>query len=298
MSIANAQFDDFKLIELITFETESERFVQGSPTTNCWEIGEPSGDLFDEAYSVSNAVVTKLDSSYPSNNHSWFDIMVFADDDCFESLNVSFYQKMNTMNGQDGGYFTVSRDMGKTWCNIINDTIDTWRTPVDDIYACLYNATDTLFNGEPGFSGTNDEWELVMFEWFQILVIKEEIHADTMLIRFNFISNSVDKQMEGWMIDDIKIISVDYGGSVADNQSSYNLSLFPNPINDKATLQSKDGKIIVRIECFNLQGQVMVSEQVHDDSFIFNRGALSKGSYFIRCYFLDGSIESLKFIVN
>lgn len=293
---------DTTVVELIAFESESVYFKQGSSTTNCWQIGQPSKQDFSGAYSGSNAIVTDTLNSYPKNNHSWFDLK-FPYHPFYDYIGISFYHKLNTENSKDGGYISISYDAGNTWSNIINDDLcpfATSPTNTPDYYTetlGLYTLNDTLFNGEFGFSGNILEWEKVQFNWVKYLAVKKAFYNDTILVRFNFISDSINN-MEGWMIDDIRLFTVELPGDISENEINSSIVFYPNPIIDYSVLKTKNGQTIKTIELFNYNGQLLKTESINTNEYVFKKHNLNPGIYFLRCTLSNKIQESIKIIIE
>ncbi len=94
-------------------------------------------------------------------------------------LEFRFTIKLNTDLNADGGYITISYDLGKTWSNIISDSTNNFCTsPMYDDYHTvkkgLYNSSDTLFNGTNGFSGNINQWTKVQFNWVKYMAVKKK----------------------------------------------------------------------------------------------------------------------------
>lgn len=301
---------DTTVVELITFESESDYFVQSTATTNIWQVGQPSKSNFSEAYSGLNAVVTDTLNSYPPNNHSWFDIMLTSDNYNWYSYfhGISFYQKLNTDTLLDGGYISVSYDLGESWKNIIYDSnyfsgysnplywsitpVDKWNT------TNLYSNDEKLFNDEPGFSGVIDNWEYVAFSWWVEPVKNYDDWTDTVLIRFNFISDATETAKDGWIIDDLSIFWVDVGSNIHEKPLVANLEVFPNPIVNFATIRSKNQQEVLHYELFNILGEKLQQKTVNNSEFTFEKENLDSGVYLIKCYYNDRKTESIRIQVN
>jgi len=219
----------------------------------------------------------------------------------YQSVNISFFHKMNTDTLMDGEYITVSYDMGNTWQNVIDDTCDWFdQTPKNFGYwgKLLYTNEDTLFNGEKGFSGSISDWQEVMFEWVSMAVKKgDNSYNDTMVVRFNFISDGTENAREGWMIDNLRLIVIDYGGNIHENSLISNLEIFPNPIKDKAIIRTKDKQQINNIELFSIAGQLIRSYTVNNFEYNLKTGDLPSGIYFVKCNFGYES-ETIKVLID
>ena len=288
-------------VELITFESSSPFFRQGTPTTTSWQIGQPSKTTFTEAHSAPNAIVTDTLNSYPTNNHSWFDLVLPLFEFGYPYVGVEFMQRLNTTASRDGGYITVSYNQGESWVNIIQDTATYWpwyNTPTDQWNNInLYSNNDKLFNGEFGFSGTISDWEKVQFSWYHMLE-KKGYWADTMLVRFNFISDSIPETLDGWMIDNIRLFWVDLGGDIHETSVLSNLEAYPNPLNEEAVIRTRNQELIQVIEVYSPEGKLIKHQKVQSDEFVFKKGELKEGIYLINCLFKNSSSETIRVIIN
>lgn len=298
----NSLYGDTTVVELITFENNATYFKQGTPTTNCWEIGQPESAFFESAYSEYNAIITSINNQYPNSNHSWFDL-VFPEYPFFDYIGVSFYYKMNTEKSNDGGYITISYDLGKTWINIIEDDSGIFVTSPATEYDYytktegLYTLNDTLFNGEYGFSGNVSSWTKVQFNWVKYIAIKKTHYTDSVLVRFNFISDSLNN-MEGWMIDNIKLFTIDLPGAINNSPLNSNLSIFPNPIKNTAVIQSKNNQVIKTIDVYSVNGQLIRTESPNKNKFVFKKQSLTPGLHFIQCTYSNNKQELQKIIIE
>jgi hypothetical protein len=290
--------------DTITFEEPYEYLVIDTSIQNIWQIGVPNKIILDSAYSNYNALLTDTLNFYPLNNYSYFDLKIgefnykyYYSYDIF----IEIKHKFNTDTLKDGGYITVSYDEGQTWVNIIDDTSGWWAiTPGNDSYSGenLYTKNDTLFNGDFGFSGNSTEWLTTWFTWHNYPVKKKkDFLGDTMIVRFNFLSDNIENNKEGWMIDDIKLYSVDLGGGT-NNIKPLEFKILPNPMNEIAILKLND-YIELELSIFNIQGQ-LVSQQnyFNNQSITINRGIFNSGIYIIKIRNEENSIGIKKLIIQ
>lgn len=299
--VVNAQYNDTTVVELITFESESTYFRQGTPTLNIWQIGQPSKVNFNESYSAVNAIVTDTLNFYPKNNNSYFELIIpLINNEFLANIGIGFYHKILTPKNSDGGYITVSYDNGKNWINIINDTVCPFMySPTNNLFPNinLYNNNSNLINGESGYSGSILDWEYVEFYWVINMVTKSYSEIDTLHIRFNFISDDIDNNMEGWMIDDIRLLYNHYVGSISNNKSEIKVNLFPNPVSQNAILKTKNLKKIKTIDLYSINGQKIKTIKVNSSVFHFERKELQPGTYLIKCNFVDGT-QTIKLLIE
>lgn len=196
-----AQIGNLIYTDQIEFET-SHPWVRldTNISGNIWRTGIPSKTFMDSAYSPVRAMITDTVNTYPVNNCSYFDIVI---DDGLPAWYIwgegilGFMHKYDTDSLFDGGYIEVSYDGGLTWENIINDM-----HALDISASGYYDNTDTISGGTPAFSGHSDGWVYSEFYWWWNALTKD-FPMDSLIVRFNFKSDGVQNNKEGWMIDHI-----------------------------------------------------------------------------------------------
>lgn len=285
----------------ISFETPTQSLLLESSSDNIWQIGRPQKQYFDQAYSGSNAIVTDTLLPYPPNSHSWFDIFLSSQNYGSNypwNLFIKFKQKLDTETGKDGGYISVSYDKGLSWLNIIRDTVYPGASPFGG--DGLYYEYDTLYNGEPGFSGLSDGWESKIIYWHQIIVKERDWEniGDTMIVRFNFISDDFDTGEEGWMVDDIVLYAEELGGGTTVDRLS-RVSIYPNPVTDHINIAFDKKQADATIELYDLQGRLVKQiESVKGDFFVLPKGNLKSGIYLLRLISDNKQTERRKIVFD
>jgi len=286
----------------IKFETPYPHILIDTSNHNIWQIGVPHKALFREAYSLNKAIVTDTLKPYPINNHSYFDLYLSKEN--FNSYGRNMFiemkHKYDTDTLRDGGYISVSYDNGGTWVNIIDDLNTYWPvTPAwsDDNWN-LYTHQDTLFNGEFGFSGRSDGWVTMVFSWHYIPLKRSEIvPGDTMILRFHFVSDSLETQKEGWMIDDIKLYA-GYIGSGINHFKSLDFNIWPNPMAARCTIESSFlGNIELSI--LDVSGRQLRLENYNNAKIVnLERQNLPAGIYFVKLKTEDNYVGVKRLIIE
>ncbi len=284
--------------DTITFEDPYEYLTVDNSSQNIWQIGAPNKTFFDGAYLSTNAIVTDTVNFYPVNNNSHFDLKIgtFNFTNWFyASVYIEMKHKYDTDTLHDGGYISVSYDQGLTWMNIIDDTTYFYTAKPDWENENLYQHSNTLFNGESGFSGHSNGWVTTMFAWHSIPVKNNTSVGDTMIIRFNFVSDNIEDNKEGWMIDNIKLYSVDLGGGVNESKS-LNFTIAPNPMNETSWIEAGNYCEIL-LNIFNTQGE-MISQRkyVNNQSVVINKDRLEPGMYFVKIQ-KDGNFMGVRKLI-
>lgn len=224
--------------DTINFEEETILIQIDTSSANLWQIGVPSKPVFDSAFSPVNALITDTINSYPTSNYSYFDMVFVAENHPYfltEQLHFGFAHKYDTDSLKDGGFITISIDNGENFYDVFDYELDSYFIPAGDNSVNLYTESDTLFNGEPGFSGSSDGWVNTMMGWSTMYLSTNDFgrpkggwEMDTVIVRFNFISDSISEAKDGWMIDNFYIFEVDVLSTVV-NGSRAQFKIFPNP---------------------------------------------------------------------
>jgi len=284
----------------ISFEA-AYGYIRIDSSSECiWQIGQPSKPVFDNAFSPIKAILTDTANNYPVNNYSHFDLSINEFNSGFPyNLFIEFKHKIDTDTLHDGGYITISYDNGNTWMNIINDTVYPEVHPGNDYYLpnTLYSTTDTLFNGEYGFSGKTNGWDTIRFTWHCLPVKKGygDI-GDSMLLRFNFVSDNIASNKDGWMIDDIRLYTVDLGSGIKET-NTLDFDIYPNPIFTKAIVDIDKYKEAI-ISVFDISGRLINKHTYHNNqSITIDRKGLKSGVYFIKIETDDNKTGVRKMII-
>jgi hypothetical protein len=295
---------------VINFEEPTEFIHVNATSQNIWQTGPPQKPLFNQAYSVPNAMITDTLNFYPANNHSSFDLYIGGFNtnwSYFYDLFISFRHKFDTDTLRDGGYITVSWDHGQSWMNILDDTISTqyfFASPAHNWgmwgNTSLYTSTDTLYNGEQGFSGTSNGWLQSCMAWYNIPVKHPaEFPPDTVILRFNFISDNIHNNKEGWMIDDIRIFSIDLGSGINERMTeTLKFRVTPNAVTTNALVILDHFCDKVEYLLMDLSGRIVSEGKPGKCSeFEIRRSDISPGIYLLKVTGGAGRLSSVCRIV-
>jgi hypothetical protein len=287
---------------LIRFDSTYQYLQTDTSTQNIWQIGTPNKAYFDSAYSKERGIITDSINFYPINNYSYFDLLI--GDFNYEyyypyDIFIEFKHKFDTDSLFDGGYLSISYDNGKTWINIIEDP-NSWCSKPQLENVNLYSESDILFNGEKGFSGNSNGWISTWFTWHQCLVKSANYDVgDTMILRFNFISDEINTNKEGWLIDDIRLYSVDLGGAVNEIDNNELIIIYPNPVNSKLIIDFRTYFDVINIELIDMSGKSMYNHQYYSrNSISIDTNGLLKGFYLIRVLLNNNKLITRKILLE
>lgn len=283
-------------IDSCTFENSYYCLNIDTSNQNVWQIGTPAKNILNSAFSAPNAIITDTINSYPVSNHSYFDF-------CFDasswfSMVVSFKHKFDTDTLEDGGYIEISYDRGITWHNVLDDpTVN----PLEGFYTeNLYTSQDSLNNGINGFSGTSSDWIYTRIQWIWVLPVKS-MSVDTITLRFNFTSDSIQNNKEGWLIDNLTVSYSDIGSNTNEIEIfSTDINIFPNPMTEEATIYFNNlQNEYIEAKIFNSVGQLVKQIPIkNDSSFNISKENLLPGNYYVQLRSKNGLSITEKLIVE
>lgn len=266
----------------ITFDTTfSNLYIDTLQVNNSWQIGAPHKILFDSARTRPNAIVTDTVNYYPINDTSSFVLKINRPPDNFPGVYwvpymtgptpfVSFISKIDTDSLSDVGYVEYSLNNGTSWFPV-NDYFF-----VGDYHPPYYGP------GIPFFTGTFNGW----FETFIYLGDSNPDPGietvDSVLFKFTFVSDSINTNKEGWIIDDITYGTIALLG-LNDIEENNNFNIYPNPVNNEFTIAvTETGKIYLQLKIINLLGEMVYQSLIEDQKSGINISDLPKGVYFVK----------------
>lgn len=238
--------------EYPVFNMHKSRFVfDTSHHHNSWQIGKPQKAVFDSAYKTTNAIVTDTVNPYPVNDTSVFIVKHDKSNYGVNVFSIRFYYKLDIDAGEIAK-IEVSGDSGLTWVDVMKD---------DTTYGFSWPL------GKPRLDTSTHEWKefhLGMLTWANNLYMSvpqtypSEVTADTFLYRFTFISDGVQTNKDGWMMD--HFIFEDWPEGIKDLQNNGLITVYPNPSGGDVRIEHtlKAGQK-ARIFVYNTQGQVVYS---------------------------------------
>jgi hypothetical protein len=243
---------------------------------NIWEIGIPDKALFHNAHSPVHAIVTDTLNQYPVNDTSSFIIKHFRAGwwgTYNWELKLYFWFMMDSDTLTDYGKIEASIDNGLTWIDLLSDTCDFifWDEP------------------KPVLTGNSGGWQHFAADLVELTY--QIGYSDTLLYRFTFISDSIQTNKDGWIIDDFHL--TDYWEGVDEYKNSDLIDIFPNPSNGNFTIESDLlNKSKFRIEIYDITGNLLINEVHYSKHFKLN---LQDGMYFVKI--IDGENVYLKRLI-
>ncbi len=209
---------------------------------------------------------------------------------------LSFWHRFDTDPNRDGGTVELSTDGGDTWNDLrFNFTQNG------------YNGVmlNPILTGKLGFVGRSDGF-------INSLIDLSEYSGETVLVRFRFTSNDTE-EADGWYIDNVRLFgdyraitneacvssdldendcgsatSVVYGDPSTSNknlESSFGVSLFPNPTEGKVFLKLENNlNGLTTFRLTSLDGRILKTKEIGTSNgvFEFDISNFPKGIYLIQ----------------
>lgn len=250
---------------LIQMETDS---------TNIWQVGAPNKAIFNLAATAPNAMITDTANYYPPNNRSSFQFAVAPWVE-WGVLAIQWKQKLDIDSGFDGGMIEFSIDSGQSWQNAFENP------NVYNFYGFDPANKQTLPDGDFVFSGTDSAWRDIWLCYdFSWLRLKDSIH-----VRFTFLSDSVDNNKEGWMIDNLMLHQTIFHTSVNEFKQDKYLSVYPNPASNIIYIEAQKlpgFHIVEQMALINSLGQVVEQWENIPTKYFINAQKYSNGLYYLK----------------
>jgi hypothetical protein len=246
-------------------------------SSNVWQIGTPQKVIFDSTATQPNAIVTDTINFYPTNDTSRFIAKIWLNFGNWGVFALQWKQKLDMDTSFDGGIIEYSIDTGNTWINVFNNPY------VYNFYGYDTLNADTLSGGEFAFSGTDTTWKDIWL-CFDLSWLQQFQWNDTILFRFTLLSDSVNNNKEGWMIDNM-LAHITIIHTVKETEQDRYLNVYPNPASNIVHIQAEkimDFHIIEQMELVDPLGRVVEKWTNIPTKFWFDVSKYNDGLYFLK----------------
>ncbi len=256
-------FDNWYDTTLVLLEIDS------TDSNNIWQIDKPQKTLFNQAYSFENVIITDIINTYPTNDTSIFTVRYFSYN-C-PSIFGNYYVDTDSLS--DYGMIEISIDSGQTWLNILGDS--------------MVNQFD-----EPILTGNSNGWQSFNLYLGDYAVGFGDY---SFLLKFTFISDSIDTQQEGIMFDDLAFcIAANTKNLFANNA----LNVFPNPATDLLNFQLEESIQNAQIRIYSTLGQLMETQNINSEQTQFNVSDWQNGMYFYGIFVEGEMVKSGQVLID
>jgi hypothetical protein len=244
--------------------------------TTVWQVGVPNKVLMDSAYTVPNALVTRLSGPYPEVPTAYAYVHVPMDQSFFSILAVQWMQLLDMESDVDHGMLHYSIDEGATWENAITSPY------TYNLYGHDEANIDTLDNGEVGYTGTDSTWRNIWFCMDGFFL--SSMGVDTLRLRFGMWADTVQTDQEGWLIDNLRV-AMTIAHTINETPMEHAVEVFPNMTEGPITIEvrkEKEPQVITAVDVLDANGRVVMHHGMAPVRFRMDLSALPVGSYFVR----------------
>ena len=117
--------------------------------------------------------------------------------------------------------------------------------------------------------------------------------GDTVLFRFSYMTDSIDIDRDGWIIDDI--VCMDYWESTTELQNNSMISVYPNPARNNLTISS--GLDLETVSIYTLDGQQVSNYLPTSHEINIDISHYKSGIYFVKAISTKGIVANRKILI-
>jgi len=244
--------------------------VINSSPSNLWQICVPNKPIFNQSLSPTHAILTDSTGPYPVNDTSVFILKTYTFLTGDDVPVFGGWYKFDSDSLKDFGRIDVSYDHGMTWRDILTDTTIYWHTQ------------------KPVFTGRVYQWREFYASW-----IYYPPTFDTVYYRYTFISDSIQTNQQGWMLDNIYV--TDHIEGIQSHERDDQLSVFPNPSSDQISISVKDFLGLIEVSIYDLLGGLKLKQKLIQNDSQIDIASLPAGVYMMRVN-LGGQLHIVKLL--
>lgn len=258
-----------------TLQYSSVTITLDTSSSNIWQIGKPQKNIFDSAFSAPNVLITDTIGYYPVNVNSSFSVYHPYLNDSWGIKAFRWMQKLDLDTNYDGAIIEFSIDSGNTWQNVFNNPY------VYNFYGYDSANVDTLVTGEYAFSGTDSVWRDIWlcfdnsFWWT----------FDSVSLRYRLLSDSVDNQKEGWMIDNYRMHMTWLHTAAKSPEQMTTMRVYPTNTNGIVHIEGpklQEYHIIQSIQVISSDGKIAKEYGISPVKFYIDISNLPDGMYYLK----------------
>jgi len=245
-----------------------------SNPNNDWQIGQPQKILFNQAYSFPNVIVTDTSGYYKPSDTSIFTFVTPTYFPAFWPV-LEFYFKVDSDTILDYGKIEVSSDHGQTWMDIVRSA------NLHGFFWYVNNSSGTQIysNGDSVNPFTGRTTGGYYYFRSDLYTFYSLFPTDTIIYKFSFITDAIQTNKEGWMIDNLYFY--DWWESIDPHTTGdLNTSVSPDPVNAEMIIRFVNpSKDMISIELFDSKGIKQRELSTISDYIKVNTQSLSSGMY-------------------
>ena len=184
---------------------------------------------------------------------------------------------MDSIN--DYAYVDFSYNGGVDWFQGTD-----WDLNFDDfLFSRYFEGLNKGGDFDPIITGNSYGWvqDQYVMQWHYAVKkgTTEAIYPDSIMIRFNFVSDSIQGNRDGWMIDDIRLEKLGCNG--IPNSENEHIGLYPNPTGSSLHIRASLCPI-VSLQILNTVGQCIINiPYVNSTEIQLDLGDIESGIYIV-----------------
>lgn len=258
--------------------------------SSTWQIGSPSKIRFNSAFTIPNAILTDTLNAYPSNDSSSFTIDIPLQWFSVGILALEWVQSLDFEENVDFGFVEFRTSDTAQWQNVFQNNY------VYNVFG-FDSSNVKMHNGIWGFTGQSDRNN--MWVCLDLSFLWATSTNDTLSFRFSMLSDSVQSNQEGWMMDNFAAHLTAFH-TINENKSDKFLNLSPNPsrgIIDISAQKTGTVQYIESIELVDLNGKIVKRWGLSPTKFTIDVSDQTAGVYMLR---INSNImkEEFKIVIN
>ncbi len=279
-----------------------------------WSVGIVNKGEWDTTFLKPNhrpySLATDTINPYPINQHAVFEIDVQKPDWAIEENNCWSYFVFqmdfacNTDTLKDGMYIEISFDGGEHFVNALDmDAVLNTNNAPDNILNIAAAQSSFVQDNILGYSGiVREDYGGNNMETFEIDLEWNNEHGFEVKhakIRVHFVSDSIDTQKNGIIINDLWIQVDDFCFSNVNQTRLENTFTyaFPNPVQSKSKIVFPNPKHkTATVYIYSPLGKLVNTINTQNDCININANTYSKGVYTFKVH-CNNHINSGKFVV-
>lgn len=280
------KFDGTDTIPSSTLNVEID-----SNATDIWHIGKPQKNIFDNAYSIPNVLVTDTVNFIPDSTTASFTINL---DELLEFehgiIAIQWQQKLDLDSCKEFGLIEYSSDSGNTWKNVFEEV---GSNDIENFYGFLPN--NEGYSPYWGFTNTDTVWRNI---WL-CFNYDFNFNEDNLRLKFTLQTDTIEHNSEGWMIDNFTAF-FSFFHTVGEISGAQNYDVYPNPAEDYIHFTLKDPasqQKISNVMIVDLTGRIVFQYVPNETSFSLPVHQIPKGRYNVKII-MENGFEVHQIIIN
>ena len=242
-------------------------------SNSVWQVGPPQKLIFDSAASIPNVLITDTASTYPGPDTSIVEFIIPAYYYWSGIGAIQWLQKLDMDSARDFGMVEYKPHPDSAWMNAFNSPY------LYNFYGFDSSNVGAMPNGDSAFTGTDSSWSDIWLciDWTYYYL------TDTAYLRFTFISDTIDENREGWMVDNL-LAHITLIHTVKEDDPDTYMKVYPTPSKGRINIEVKkraDYHIIEHMELISVDGRVIRRYGSSPIKFWIDISDLPDGLYYL-----------------